>query len=69
MRVLVCGGRNFMDRDWLFKKLGALHASRGVKLIISGCAPGADTLGIEWAESREIEVAPGRSHSQPTNDR
>ena len=50
MRVLVCGGRNFMDWDWLLKKLGAIHASRGVTLIISGCAPGADTLGIEWAE-------------------
>ena len=56
MRVLVCGGRDFMDRTWLFRKLDALHSSRSVTMVISGCAPGADTLGIEWAESRGIEV-------------
>ena len=57
MRVLVCGGRDFMDRSWLFRELDALRSSRGVTAIISGCAPGADTLGIEWAEARGIEVA------------
>jgi YspA, cpYpsA-related SLOG family len=57
MRVLVCGGREFMDRAWLFRELDALHSSRGVTIIISGCAHGADTLGIEWAEERGIEVA------------
>jgi hypothetical protein len=57
MRVLVCGGRDFMDRDWLFRELGALRCSRGVALIISGCALGADTLGIDWAEERGVEVA------------
>lgn len=57
MRVLVCGGRDFMDRAWLFRELDALLSSRGVTIIISGCARGADTLGIEWAEARGIEVA------------
>ena len=28
MRVLVCGGRDFMDQDWLFRELDALHANR-----------------------------------------
>jgi len=26
-------------------------------MIISGCARGADTLGIEWAEAKGVEVA------------
>lgn len=56
MRVLVCGGRDFIDRTWLFRELDALHSSRNVTMVISGCAPGADSLGIEWAEARRIEV-------------
>ena len=46
-----------MDWDWLFRELDALHTARGVTAIISGCARGADTLGIEWAEARGMEVA------------
>jgi hypothetical protein len=57
MRVLVCGGRDFLDRDCLFVELDALRLSRGVTVIISGCARGADTLGLEWAKARGIEVA------------
>ena len=58
MRVLVCGGRDYADRDWLFQELDALRLARGVNVVISGCARGADTLGLEWAEARGIEVAP-----------
>ena len=46
-----------MDRAWLFKDLDALRASRGVTIVISGCAPGTDRLGIEWVEARGIQVA------------
>ncbi len=46
-----------MDRAWLFRELDALRSSRGVTLLISGCARGADTLTIEWAEAGGIEVA------------
>src|SRR5262245_26653459 len=47
MRVLVCGGRDFIDRAWLFRELDTLRSSRGVTTIISECARGADSLGIE----------------------
>jgi hypothetical protein len=57
MRVLVCGGRGYADRDWLFRELDGLKLARGITVVISGCAPGADTLGIEWAELRNIEIA------------
>jgi hypothetical protein len=56
MRVLVCGGRDYLDRDRLFMELDALRLARGVTVVISGCARGADTLGLEWAEARGIEV-------------
>jgi predicted Rossmann-fold nucleotide-binding protein len=56
MRVLVCGGRDYADHDWLFKELDALRVSRGVTVVISGCAPGADTIGIEWAVARKVEI-------------
>jgi len=46
-----------MDRAWLFRELDAVHASGGVTVIISGCAPGADTLALEWPEARGIQVA------------
>lgn len=42
---------------WLFRELNELHCSRRVTVIVSGCARGADTLGIEWAEANGIEVA------------
>lgn len=57
MRVLVCGGRDFADRELLFRSLDELRFARGVTVVISGCARGADTLGIEWAEARGVEVA------------
>lgn len=46
-----------MDRMWLFRVLDELRYSRGVTVTISGCARGADMLGIEWAEANGIEVA------------
>jgi YspA, cpYpsA-related SLOG family len=44
MRVLVCGGRDFMDLTWLFRELDAIHSSRNVTTIISGCARGPIAL-------------------------
>lgn len=53
MRVLVCGGRDFADRDWLFAVMDKLARERGpVSTIIHGGARGADTLAGEWAASR-----------------
>jgi len=54
MRVLVCGGRDFSDCSAVFVRLDAVHAKFGVSKVISGCARGADTLGIEWANARGV---------------
>lgn len=54
MRILVCGSRDFDDREHLYRMLDAFIPD--VEVIIEGAAKGADTLAREWAEEREIVV-------------
>lgn len=55
MRVLVCGGRDFDDRELLFATLDRVHAKHGDALvIIHGAYKGADLLGERWAKVREV---------------
>jgi hypothetical protein len=54
MRVLVCGGRNFDDRQTLCRTLDEVHWLRKFELLIAGGARGADTLAEEWARDRDI---------------
>jgi len=49
MRVLVCGGRDYNDRAVLWYRLDSLGPPE-VSAIISGMAPGADSLAAEWAK-------------------
>jgi predicted Rossmann-fold nucleotide-binding protein len=56
-RVLVCGGREYNDRKFMFEKLSELHAADTFSVLIAGGAPGADSLAVEWARSNGIEVA------------
>jgi YspA, cpYpsA-related SLOG family len=51
MRVLVCGGRNYMDRDHIHNTLCYLNATRGqITCIIHGAATGADDEAMIWAQ-------------------
>lgn len=54
MRVLVCGGRDFSDRDMLARALAPYKPVPVTAVcehkIIAGGATGADALAIEWAE-------------------
>lgn len=66
MRVLVCGGRDYKDRDTIYRVLNSLSgASLGDKPnpswlprpdleIISGMARGADSIAEEWAVSNWV---------------
>ena len=56
MIVLVCGGRNYVDRATVYKTLDSFHAKHPISLLISGGARGADTLAEEWAFERLIPV-------------
>lgn len=49
MRVLVCGGRAYGDREKVFSELHDLAEKHGWLTIINGGANGADKLAREWA--------------------
>ena len=55
MRVLVCGGRQFAARDFIFMTLDDLRRERGVVALMEGCARGADSIAGEWADARGVE--------------
>jgi hypothetical protein len=54
-RVLVCGGRDYADRQTLSDTLSRLRAERGISVLIAGGARGADTLAEEWAKASGVE--------------
>ena len=54
MRLLVTGGRDFDDIDFIVTRLNALHAYRPITAIVEGCARGADTISGLWAD--EVNV-------------
>ena len=56
MRVLVCGGRNYSDRDRVNAVLDKLNADAGVDVVIHGAARGADDMADRWAFSCGIDV-------------
>jgi len=55
-RVLVCGSRNWSDRDYLEGFLDRTLESHGIDVVIHGAARGADTMAGEWASKRGIPV-------------
>lgn len=55
MKALVCGGRDYDDRDTLFILLDRIHRQRHISIIVHGNASGADKLAGEWAHFRGRE--------------
>lgn len=56
LRVLVCGGRNYMDREHVFAVLDALWKEIEFVHIIQGGAYGADLMAKEWALANPNKV-------------
>ena len=57
MRAIVCGGRDYADRDGVWKQLDAFHASEGkITAIAHGGARGADEIAGQWGEAEHIPV-------------
>jgi len=56
MRILVCGGREYLDADVLVRTLDAIYQGpRGpIESVIHGGARGADTMAGDWAMLRGI---------------
>jgi hypothetical protein len=51
MKVLVCGGRDFSDRKFVFDTLDKLFSDRSC-VVISGGARGVDDFANQWAKLR-----------------
>lgn len=58
MRVLVCGGRDYAERDVVFGVLDALKEEHGDIVIIHGAANGADQLAQDWAWENGVPYVP-----------
>lgn len=66
MIVLVCGGRRFTDRAFVFRTLDRVHSKRPITLVIEGgqrhrdvrgkLVGGADWLASEWANIIAIKL-------------
>lgn len=55
MRILVCGGRNYSDKEKLERTLDELHAETIITDVIHGAASGADNMAGVWARANRRE--------------
>lgn len=55
MRVLVCGGRDYSDDEFLNRKLWRLHRDHPITAIIEGGANGADRFARWWANAAGVK--------------
>ena len=52
MTVLVCGGRDYTDRERLYRLLSFNRTK--IAMIVHGAAKGADTLADDWARANSV---------------
>lgn len=58
-KIIIAGGRDFMDYNLLREKVNKILQEKRVThkiVIISGCARGADTLGLRYASENVFDV-------------
>ncbi len=55
VKLLVTGGRDFVDQALLTAVLDKLHAKHDFTHLIHGAARGADTLADQWAVSQGVQ--------------
>ena len=54
VKVLVCGGRYFGDKEAVFRELDAIRSRHESMVLIQGGASGADGIAREWCQLRKI---------------
>lgn len=54
LTVLVCGGRDYTDRNKVFEVLDRLHIGMRIDTIVHGAASGADYFANLWARRRGV---------------
>ena len=58
-KIIIAGGRDFMDYNLLKEKTNKILQEKRVShkiVIVSGCARGADTLGLRYASENAFDV-------------
>ena len=58
-KIIIAGGRDFLDYNLLREKVNKILQEKRVThkiVIISGCARGADTLGLRYASENVFDV-------------
>ncbi|VWB07532.1 DUF2493 domain-containing protein [Burkholderia lata] len=48
IKVIVCGGREYQDRERVFSVLDSIHAETPITVLIQGGARGADDMAFQW---------------------
>jgi hypothetical protein len=56
MRVLVCGGRDFVGHKLMCSVMDKIYLNEGMTVLIEGEARGADRMSKWWAEAYDIEI-------------
>jgi len=56
MRILVCGGRDFVDRDFVYQMLDGIAEGVDQISVIHGNARGVDRLADDWAMGKHETV-------------
>ena len=56
MKVIICGGRNFTDYQYLNAYVKMVPPWIEITEVVSGHADGADTLGEQWATKNNIPL-------------
>ena len=54
MHVLVCGGRDYLERGKVCEVLDNLLIEHEIELLVHGGWPGTDALASEWAARRSV---------------
>lgn len=62
MKILVCGGRNYQDKEYLFNTLNNIHEKNNITCVVQGGATGADYLAFCWALVNDIEFKEYRAN-------
>ena len=58
MRIIVCGGREYKNREHVFEILDTLLPIKDQITILQGEAIGADELAREWCEFNKVKCIP-----------
>lgn len=54
MKILVTGGREYSNKELVYRVLDSVLSNRGISLVIQGGAKGADSLAKEWCLERGV---------------